>query len=118
MNQAFGKDFYRKGNAVKRFGPFTEPPGPENRKVAVLIPFPKISSYTHIFVIWEFISHLHRTSVTQGFLAGGGILLCNLGASIRYFLCTCQLHTLIVWELTFQLHTHLLHKRTVSKLFV
>ena len=40
----FGKDFYRKGNSVKRFRPFTEPPDSENRKVAVLIPFPKISS--------------------------------------------------------------------------
>ena len=45
MNEGFGKDFYRKGNSVKRFGPFTEPPDSENRKVAVLIPFPKISSY-------------------------------------------------------------------------
>ena len=26
MNQGLGKDFYRKGNSVKRFGPFTEPP--------------------------------------------------------------------------------------------
>ena len=42
--EGFGKDFYRKGNSVKRFGPFTEPPDSENRKVAVLIPFPKISS--------------------------------------------------------------------------
>ena len=44
VNQGFGKDFYRKGNSVKRFGPFPEPPDSENRKVAVLIPFPKISS--------------------------------------------------------------------------
>ena len=26
VNQGFGKDFHRKGNSVKRFGPFTEPP--------------------------------------------------------------------------------------------
>ena len=26
MNQGFGKDVYRKGNSVKRFGPFTKPP--------------------------------------------------------------------------------------------
>ena len=26
MNEGFGKDFYRKGNSVKRFGPFSEPP--------------------------------------------------------------------------------------------
>ena len=29
VNQGFGKDFYRKGNSVKRFGPFTEPPDSE-----------------------------------------------------------------------------------------
>ena len=44
VNEGLGKDFYRKGNSVKRFGPFTEPPDSENWKVAVLIPFPKISS--------------------------------------------------------------------------
>ena len=36
MNQGFGKDFYRKGSSVKRFGPFTEPPDSEDWKVAVL----------------------------------------------------------------------------------
>ena len=30
MNQGFGKDFYRKGNSVKRVGPFTEAPDSEN----------------------------------------------------------------------------------------
>ena len=45
VNEGFGKDFYSKGNSVKSFGPFTEPPDSENWKVAVLIPFPKISSY-------------------------------------------------------------------------
>ena len=30
VNQGFGKDFYRKGNSVKRFGPFSEPPDSEN----------------------------------------------------------------------------------------
>ena len=30
VNQAFGKDFYRKGNSVNRFGPFIEPPDSEN----------------------------------------------------------------------------------------
>ena len=45
VNEGFGKDFYRKGNSAKRFGPFSEPPDSENWKVAVLIPFPKISSY-------------------------------------------------------------------------
>ena len=54
---------------------------------------------THTFFFWRLISQLHRTSVTQGFLAG--ILLCNSGASRRYFLCTCELHTLIVLELIF-----------------
>ena len=45
MKGGFGKDFYRKGNSVKRSGPFSEPPDSENRKVAVQIHFPKISSY-------------------------------------------------------------------------
>ena len=45
MNAGFGKDFYRKGNSVKRSGRFSEMPDPENWKVAVLIPFPKITSY-------------------------------------------------------------------------
>ena len=45
MNEGFGKDFYRKGNSVKRSGRFSEPPDSENSEVAVLIPFPKISSY-------------------------------------------------------------------------
>ena len=48
MSKKFGKDFYRKGNSVKRSGPFSEPPDSENRKVAVLIPFPKISSYSEL----------------------------------------------------------------------
>ena len=30
MNQGFGKDFYRKGNSVKRFGTFSELPDSEN----------------------------------------------------------------------------------------
>ena len=30
VNQGFGKDFYRKGNSVKRFGRFTEPPDSKN----------------------------------------------------------------------------------------
>ena len=30
VNQGFGKDFYRKGNSVKRFGPFIELPDSEN----------------------------------------------------------------------------------------
>ena len=30
MNEGFGKDFYRKGYSVKRFGPFTEPLDAEN----------------------------------------------------------------------------------------
>ena len=44
VNEGFGKDFYRKGNSVKRSGPFSEPPDSENWKVAVQIHFPKISS--------------------------------------------------------------------------
>ena len=45
MNEGFGNDFYRKGNSVKSAGPFSGPPDSDNSKVAVLIPFPKISSY-------------------------------------------------------------------------
>ena len=45
VNEGLGKDFYRKGNSAKRFGPFTEPRDSENLKLAVLIPFPKIGSY-------------------------------------------------------------------------
>ena len=30
MNEAFGKDFYRKGDSVKRSGPFSEPPDSES----------------------------------------------------------------------------------------
>ena len=30
MNEGFGKDFYRKGNSVKRSGPFSEPVDSEN----------------------------------------------------------------------------------------
>ena len=48
VNQGFGKDFYRKGNSVKRSGRFREPPDSEKRKVAVLIPFPKFSSYMFV----------------------------------------------------------------------
>ena len=55
----FGKDFYRKGNSVKRFGPFTEPPDSENWKVAVLIPFPKISSKWSV-ASWGQESEKHR----------------------------------------------------------
>ena len=44
VNGGFGKDFYRKGNSVKRSGPFTEPPESEKWKVALLIPFLNISS--------------------------------------------------------------------------
>ena len=41
VNEGFGKDFYRKGNSVKRSGPFSESPDSENWKVAVQIHFPK-----------------------------------------------------------------------------
>ena len=30
VNEGFGKDFYRKGNSVKRSGRFSEPPDSEN----------------------------------------------------------------------------------------
>ena len=30
MNEGLDKDFYRKGNSVKRSGPFSDPPDSEN----------------------------------------------------------------------------------------
>ena len=42
--RGFGKAFYRKGNSMKRSGPFSEPLDSEKSKVAVLIPVAKISS--------------------------------------------------------------------------
>ena len=33
MNEVFGKDFYKKGNSAKSFGPFTEPPDSESEKL-------------------------------------------------------------------------------------
>ena len=45
---------------------------------------------THIFIIWELISQLHRTSVTHGSLAG--IILCNWGAFEGIF-CECANYT-------------------------
>ena len=44
VNEGFGKDFYRKGNSMKRSGLFSEPPDSDNWKVVLLVPFPKISS--------------------------------------------------------------------------
>ena len=41
MNQGFGKDFYRKGNSVKRFGPFSEPAGLCKLKSCCPHPLPK-----------------------------------------------------------------------------
>ena len=49
------------------------------------------SDYTHIVIVWGPISQLYRTSVKQGLLAG--ILLCNLGASLRYSRWTSITHT-------------------------
>ena len=40
MNGGFGKDFYRKGNSVKRSGPFSEPPGSELRGFGDVRGFP------------------------------------------------------------------------------
>ena len=48
------------------------------------------NDYTHMFLSWELISQLHRTSVTHGYLAG--ILLCNSGAYEGIF-CECANYT-------------------------
>ena len=73
---------------------------------------PKLITHTHIFMIWEVISQLHRTSVTQGVLAG--IILCNWAPSPGTF-CESANYTLIVRELIFQLPTHFF--KTFSRLF-
>ena len=52
VNEGFGQDFHRKGDSVKRFGPFTEPPDSENWKVAVLIPFPRKSEIVDRPLCW------------------------------------------------------------------
>ena len=44
VNQGFGKDFYRKGNSVKRFGPFTEPPDSQTEKLLSYSPSRKSAS--------------------------------------------------------------------------
>ena len=44
VNEGFGKDFCSQGSSVKRSGPFSELPDSESCKVAVIIPFTKISS--------------------------------------------------------------------------
>ena len=41
MNEGFGKDFHRKGDSVKRSGPFSEPPDSENLFFAVPSPSPQ-----------------------------------------------------------------------------
>ena len=54
VNGGFGKDFYRKGNSVKRSGRLSELPDSENWKVDVLIPFPKIRALAPKFRGWIF----------------------------------------------------------------
>ena len=63
---------------------------------ATMRPHPNYT-HTHMFIIWELTSRLHRTPVTYGFLAGIG--LCISGASTRYF-CERQLRTRILWQLS------------------
>ena len=41
MNEEFGKDFYRKGNSVKRCGLFSEPPDSEKLKSCCSHPLPE-----------------------------------------------------------------------------
>ena len=61
---------------------------------------------THILIIREFTFPLTQDICYTWF--SGRNSLCNSDAFTRYFLRTRQLHTLIVWELIFQLHPHLL----------
>ena len=51
MNEGFGKDFYRKGNSVKRFGAFTELPDSETEKSLSSSSSQKISSYATLHTI-------------------------------------------------------------------
>ena len=44
MKEGFGKEFYKKGNSVKRFRSFSELPGFKNLKSSALISFPNLSS--------------------------------------------------------------------------
>ena len=45
MNEGFGKDFHRKGNSVKRSGPFSEPPDrPRTLKTEKLLSSPSRKS--------------------------------------------------------------------------
>ena len=106
----------------------------------------KGDTHTHMFIVWELISELHRRSVTQGCLAG--IISCNSGTSTRCLSVNANYtqklrfcwpgrepildrrpkigslpgqrnrNTRILLEFIFQLHAHLLHQKIVSELFV
>ena len=103
-------DWFWMGRSVVRF----LPPKSHNTFCPPICHFPiggpfwglRDPKLLHTFYCLGINFQLHRTSVTQGFLPG--ILLCTLGAFIRYFLRPRQLHTSIAWELIFQLHAHLL----------
>ena len=81
MNEGFGKDFYRKGNSVKRSGPFTEPPDSETEKLLSSSPSRK-SALSDITIGAKIITH-------TTFIVGELILQLH----------THQLHKLIVEEL-------------------
>ena len=49
VNQGLGKDFYRKCNSVKRFGPFTEPPDSETEKLLSSSPSRKSALRNNVF---------------------------------------------------------------------
>ena len=58
----------------------TKKDAPENNYLGTM--GPKMNTHTHFYHL-GIISQLHRTSVTQGFLAG--IILCNSGVFIGTF---------------------------------
>ena len=92
-DEGFGKDFYRKGYSVKRFGPFSERPDSENWKVAALIPFPKItdngSEWRKFRVVPR--SHPLRPLVLKSFSRGGNIRAFRLtGEDGDHFHCTVE----------------------------
>ena len=79
MNEGFGKDFYRKGNSVKRSGPFSEPPDSENRKVADLRTPREI--YGHVFFVYSpdsctWLAH-YMLVETTGFSSAKNVALCQ-----------------------------------------
>ena len=112
VNGGFGKDFYRKGNSVKRSGRFSEPPDSEKWKVAFLIPFPKISSYGPVLSQNYCRTSGRRTAVQDGRRTAvqmGSVMLGSLSSRLRNQEATT---TPMVGALPYKLEVH---RSTFSK---